>query len=161
MTFTEFDVEDGYDFMTIYDGESTDSPVFPDGNLLTGNLNANLPSFAATNPTGTITVKFNSDNYGKGPGWKANFTCSALGFSQMNADDFKVYPNPVQNQVHITSQLVMQRIEIRDINGKQVLSKKLDAVKNTSCNLESFSKGVYFMTISGKNGSKTVKLIKG
>lgn len=161
MTFTEFNLEGGYDFMSIYNGESTDFPVFPNGNLLTGNLSANLPSFEATNPSGAITVKFNSDYTGSRSGWKANFTCSALGVSRVNADDFTVYPNPAQNQVHITSQHVMQGIDIRDINGKQVLSKKLDGVKNTSCNLESFSNGVYFMTISGKNGTETVKLIKG
>ena len=63
MNFTEFGLEQNYDFMYIYNGPSTSSPLFTNGNGLTGTA---LPgTFTSTHPSGAITVRFVSESCSK------------------------------------------------------------------------------------------------
>ena len=71
--FTSFNLENGFDFLTIYNGNSTAAPVL--ANNLTG---TNLPGqFTAT--TGCLTIKFTSDGSVTAPGWVANIICTPCG----------------------------------------------------------------------------------
>ncbi len=70
LEFVSFDVENGWDFLTIYNGDSTASPVI---GTYTGTA---LPPFAmAINSTGCLTVVFTSDGLINRAGWVANVVC--------------------------------------------------------------------------------------
>ncbi len=74
VSFMEFNVEDqstcNYDWLKIYDGSSTNSP------LLGTFCGTELPgSFTASNPDGALTFAFHSDYSVTRPGWKAEITC--------------------------------------------------------------------------------------
>lgn len=70
LSFTSFDVESNYDFLTIYDGASTSA--------------TQIGSYTGTNSPGTITstgnaitIKFTSDSWTTRDGWEATWTCAS------------------------------------------------------------------------------------
>lgn len=71
ITFTSFNVEANFDFLTIYDGNTTT-------NSLGTYSNANSPNgntFTSTDGSGCLTFVFNSDNSVTGAGWTADISC--------------------------------------------------------------------------------------
>ncbi len=70
VSMLEFEIEANYDFLYIYDGSSTSSPLIS-GSPFTGTT---IPSFIhSTN--GSLTFRFTSDGNTVGKGWKAIVEC--------------------------------------------------------------------------------------
>lgn len=70
LNFVTFDTEDEWDFLFIYDGINSSSPLI---GTYTG---SSLPPKAyATNPQGALTIKFTSDGSETRLGWKADIVC--------------------------------------------------------------------------------------
>ncbi len=61
------------DVLTIYDGDSTTSPVL--GTITNTTMPAGLFEASATNPTGCLTVRFVSNGSGTASGWRAARSC--------------------------------------------------------------------------------------
>ncbi|THF47323.1 T9SS type B sorting domain-containing protein [Flavobacterium supellecticarium] len=74
--FNEFNIENQFDFLTVYDGSSaTGTPI----GTFTGNLNGNLPGpFESSVPGGCITFVFESDGIVTASGWDATVTCGPV-----------------------------------------------------------------------------------
>lgn len=70
-----------------------------------------------------------------------------------------IYPNPTSNVLNIESKTNILNIEIIDINGRSLLSKSQNS-SSTSINVESLSKGVYFVKVSNEKGNFVQKFIK-
>ncbi|HMC96304.1 MAG TPA: CUB domain-containing protein, partial [Flavobacteriales bacterium] len=70
MTFTQFATEANFDFVRVYDGPTTASPLLGtfSGNTIPG-------PFLSSHPTGCLTVNFTSDVSNVGAGYTANLTC--------------------------------------------------------------------------------------
>ena len=70
VTFSEFSTEAGYDFLYIYDGNSTDA-------MLIGTYDGtnNPGTVTATNDAGALTFRFTSDNWTTSSGWAAEVYC--------------------------------------------------------------------------------------
>ncbi len=74
MDFTSFDVEDGYDYLEVYDGNSTSAPLvaaFDNGYPLSG-----IVMSTTTNSSGCLTFVFHSDGSGSHAGWEADINCA-------------------------------------------------------------------------------------
>ncbi|MCR5013416.1 MAG: carboxypeptidase regulatory-like domain-containing protein [Bacteroidales bacterium] len=73
VSFSEFDLENNYDFLEIFNGNSTSAPSFGDfsGSDSPGTVTAN-------NETGALTFKFSSDYSVTHTGWTATVTCSGV-----------------------------------------------------------------------------------
>ncbi len=71
LTFTQFATEAGWDFVTIYNGPSTASPV-----LGTFSGNAIPGPFTSSAVGGCLTLNFTSDGSGVAAGWLGNVTCA-------------------------------------------------------------------------------------
>jgi Peptidase C10 family/Spi protease inhibitor/CUB domain len=72
LTFAVFDLENGYDFLEVYDGASTTATRL---GRYTG---ATLPPvLTASNPTGALTLRFTSDASVVRPGFEAAVSCVA------------------------------------------------------------------------------------
>ena len=71
VTFTSFNTEAGFDFLRIYDGNSTAAPL-----LGTFAGTALPPTFTSTAANGCLTFNFTSDGSVVRAGWTANVTCS-------------------------------------------------------------------------------------
>lgn len=72
LLFTGFDLESGWDFLSIYDGPNTSAALV---GTYTGQ---GLPPLV-TSSTGCLTLRFTSDGSGLGAGWSANISCVACG----------------------------------------------------------------------------------
>ena len=159
MTINSFDLELDFDFMTIYDGESTEAPVFADGFNLSGD---ELPVtfFEATNPEGAITVKFTSDQFVTSPGWDITVGCSVLSTKEFSENDVKIYPNPVDGFLNIVTTQVLDRITIYDINGRILFKKDLNQQFEFKTDFRPFSSGLYLMTLESEGKTLTKRIIK-
>ena len=74
LQFTAFSTQVNVDTMSIYDGADTSAPFLGTyaGAVSPGIIEASDPSI---NPSGCITIVFNSNGTGDGPGWAANISC--------------------------------------------------------------------------------------
>lgn len=70
LNFTTFNTESGYDFVKVYNGSTTASP------LLGTFSGTNLPP-TLTASSGSMLVHFVSDGDGQRPGWSANYTSNS------------------------------------------------------------------------------------
>lgn len=71
--------------------------------------------------------------------------------------DWTVYPNPVLNQIHITSASTGS-LKVLDPNGKVIMQNKLDF--QATINTENWSKGVYLISLSTNQGTIYKRVIK-
>src|SRR5574343_545241 len=71
--FTTFNLENSYDFLYIYDGNSTAAPSL---GAYTGTTGPGTVTASPTNPTGCITFRFTSDGSVQNAGWAATISCS-------------------------------------------------------------------------------------
>jgi subtilisin-like proprotein convertase family protein len=71
VTFNQFSVEDGVDFLTVYNGNSTSAPVLA---ILTGDLSSPL-TFLSDAVNGSLTFQFVSDFSNTNSGWSATINC--------------------------------------------------------------------------------------
>lgn len=160
MSFTEFALEQGYDFMYVYNGPSTSSPLFANGNSLTGN---SLPgTFTSTHSSGAITVRFVSDPAENESGWKANFSCAVLAVEDVNTKDnsINIYPNPAKNMITISSKNALQSFKIYDEAGRLIKSESSLKGRKLEVDISSMQTGNYVVTVETENQKITKKLIK-
>lgn len=75
MVFSSFNTEAGFDFLSVYDGNSTAAPMLPgssfSGTTLPGTLTA-----TTINTSGCLTFRFFSDGGTTRAGWQANISCA-------------------------------------------------------------------------------------
>jgi len=77
-------------------------------------------------------------------------------------DLIKIYPNPVNNQIHIIVKNVKTAtLNVYDVQGKIVYSEKIKN-ENSEIDFTSFSKGFYLFKIIDENGNilKAEKIVK-
>ena len=68
VSFSAFELEDGFDFLTVYNGSNTGAPVL---GTYTGTT---IPGML-TSTTGCLTFEFTSDNSQRRPGFEAILSC--------------------------------------------------------------------------------------
>jgi PKD repeat protein len=162
ITFTAFNTEAGYDFVTIYDGPNTSAPVL---GLYSGITlpNGGLPIVS----TGSaLTVRFNSDGIGTFSGFEASWACSTnVGLAKdQNSANFEVYPNPTSGLVNLRLMNTADddyQVEVTNLLGQSLLVKKisLSDSKEQQLDLSSMAKGVYFIKIRNGKSSGIRKVV--
>lgn len=158
LTFTQFSLEDGYDFMSIKNGPSATSPNFAGGSNLSGDLN--LGSFTSTHATGAITIVFNSDSYLTQSGWEAKFSCTTLGVSDIDKDNASILPNPVKSHFKIEVLDRIESVKLFDTSGKLVKEFDSNAIIKNDYNVSSLKFGNYVILIKTDKETISKKLIK-
>jgi hypothetical protein len=181
ITFTHVNIEstpggngnqDGcYDFLTIYDGPDTLSPVLAQtlcGEESGAGDQPSVPtsilsvgdSFSATNPdNGALTVAVSSDGSSTRSGWVADVTCALLSIDEFAASGFNYYPNPTTGQLSIGAKQTIEAIVLFNILGQQILEIRPNAL-NTTLDLSSLKTGTYIMKSTINGASYTHKVIK-
>src|SRR5690554_27606 len=71
--FTSFELENGWDFLTIYDGNSTSAPTL---GSYTGTAGPGFVAATTSNTSGCLTFVFSSDPSSNYAGWSANIACT-------------------------------------------------------------------------------------
>ena len=159
LTFTEFDLESGSDFMNVFDGTSAGAPRFPGGTQVTGNV---IPGpFQATNAAGAITVRFISNANNNNAGWKATFECVTLGTSE-NALNSKVEVSKTASRgiFAITSNAKILSYQVFDASGKLVKGGEKINASEYKLDLSTYPAGNYVINVVTAKGSVIKKVIR-
>ena len=82
---------------------------------------------------------------------------AGLNISENQSNNVIIYPNPATNIVSIKLQTqVMEHLKISDVKGSIIYTETLQS-NQKQINTSSFAKGMYFITITTKQGAKFVK----
>ncbi|GAA4282195.1 T9SS type A sorting domain-containing protein [Gaetbulibacter aestuarii] len=73
--------------------------------------------------------------------------------------DFKSFPNPAKDFVTISASKNINKFEIYNLVGQQVLNRRIDR-SNTQVNVSSLSKGIYVMRVFIEDAVGSFKIIK-
>ncbi len=157
LTFTQFDLEDEYDFLYIYDGAGiTSTALTPQG--LTGNT---LPEiYTSTAIDGALTLRFSSDQAVNGAGFKILTDClQELGVNNFVNIDFTYYPNPTNGIVNITSKTPISTVNIYNIQGQLLYSNSVDST-DEKVDISQFATGTYFFKLNFEGKEVNFKVLK-
>lgn len=84
----------------------------------------------------------------------------ALSADDFNSTSFSVFPNPTKDIVNIKTSLTIDTVIVYDLSGKQVKSIDGQNLRNNSMDISQLKNGVYFLEVTAKNKSQTIKIIK-
>lgn len=159
LTFTQFDTEQGYDFMNVYDGPSTASPKFAGGNNISGNT---IPGpFQSTHASGAITVTFLSDPAVVGAGWKATFECVTLATDEHHLNSGVIIAKTDSNGIfNITSKNKIISYQVFDASGKLMKSSSKLAGNAEKLDLSQVPRGTYVVSVTTSSETVTKKIIR-
>ena len=96
-------------------------------------------------------------------GAQGNFSISvydaSLGNQEVSDIAFKAYPNPVQNELNITSSEVMDTVQVYNLVGQEVYSTTVNATAAT-LKFSNLPSGPYIVRATANGQIKTIKVIK-
>ncbi len=87
------------------------------------------------------------------------FTTTNLSVDSVNFEGFSYYPNPVKDQLFIKATNTITQVEIYNLLGQVVMSKKVNQL-DTQLNVANLASGSYLMQVRINNSVKTFKLIR-
>lgn len=154
VAFTLFNVEQGADFMNIYNGPDASYPLLA---TLTGNTGS--VQFESTAVDGSLTFEFISNAYTTMQGWVANIRCQTLSLNSNSLVNLHYYPNPTNGLLNISSGDTIERIVVYNVSG-QVLTDKEISGTETQVDIAPFADGVYFFKVSGNGKESNFRIIK-
>ncbi len=139
LSFSSFELEDWYDNLFIYDGDSIDDPL--------------IGSYTDLNSPGTIVssgnsllLEFRSDCGTVAPGWVANYTSTQLGIDNLNDESIVLFPNPATDQLMITNASQDVVVEIIDLTGRTCLRSS-----NSILDVAHLASGKYLVHLQSNN----------
>jgi hypothetical protein len=75
----------------------------------------------------------------------------------------QIYPNPVQDFVNLSIEEDndnLNTVNIHDVNGKLIYSEQIISNQNKVIDTQNWARGVYFVTVNGKNNIQKTKIVK-
>jgi len=87
--------------------------------------------------------------------------------TDFNQPTITAFPIPMKNKLNVNfdgnTNLIggLIKVQLIDIRGTVVFSKKLKYANTIEINTENFSDGIYFLNVSNRDYNKTLKVIKG
>lgn len=159
LEFISFRTEANNDILTIYDGETTSSPIL-------GSFSGTALPPTLYSTTGKMLLVFVSNSSVTDMGWKLKYTTDNVGISENNKDNLlQIYPNPAQKQLNIRNNNSLQgkvRFSILNTMGMQVLQTEriIDTGLESECiDISSLKQGVYFLNAESEKAKFHSKFI--
>jgi len=160
LEFTKLATETDVDRILIYQGDSEH------GQLIAQISGYKIPEHPIVVSGGSMFIWFITDEMNMSSGWEAEYHSWMTDINEYSATQIRVYPNPVQDLVHIemphttNNQYVLQ---IQDMCGKTVLYESVTSdSSNHTLDISAIGSGVYFIYASDNAGivvrEKIIKL---
>ena len=158
LTFNSFDLELDWDYLYLYDGNSTSATDLSNGGF-TGNT---IPGpFESTAADGSLTLKFTSDGFVVTPGYEATVAClnnlGATGFESFI--DFTYAPNPTTGKVSIQSKTAFSQLTVTDVMGQLLMQKSKTSLED-QLDLSGFAAGTYLVSLQFESQKVHFKVVK-
>ncbi|MCF6297632.1 MAG: S8 family serine peptidase [Flavobacteriaceae bacterium] len=83
---------------------------------------------------------------------------TTLSVDKLSRDDFKVYPNPFQEELQFVFPDQLD-VSIYDIIGREVLKQQLNK-QNTKIDTQFLSQGIYILQVKQNGGFRSLKILK-
>lgn len=157
LTFTQFNLEADFDYLTVYDGVGVDGVMW--GSFTGTDISSIIES---TSPDGALTIDFFSDQGVVESGYVANVTClNNLGTDPLgNIIDFTYYPNPTNGIVNIESNTDIEDIKVFNVQG-QLLYQSKNNGPGKQVDVAAFATGTYFFKLNFAGGKQAnFKIVK-
>ena len=158
VTFTEFDMEDGYDIMYVYNGDSNHADLIDRYSWAGAPFEPTVIESTADN--GSLTFVVASNDVGTELGWAADVECvQNLATETVEIENLTWSPNPTTRMVTITSGEVLTNITVYNVAGQLLLQQ---AANDTQAvvNISTLADGVYFFRASNGRASKNFRIVK-
>ena len=157
VTFSAFSLELNYDYLYVYNGNTTSAPLLNLG----GSTGSTIPGpFSSTATDGSLTIKFFSDQGLVDAGFVATTSCTPnLGTNNFQGIDFTYYPNPTNGIVTVNSKAAISSISVYNIAG-QLLYTSLNNDRNATVNIAAFATGTYFFKLKFDEKEVNFKVLK-
>jgi 1,4-alpha-glucan branching enzyme len=75
-------------------------------------------------------------------------------------EEIKIYPNPAQDEINITSSENFTEVQVYSVTGKQIFRQKTGSVNQLKLNIEGSSPGIYLVKVVRNNRVSTLKFVK-
>ena len=166
--FTMFDVEYNsscsYDWLKIFDGPDTSSP------LLGTYCGTDSPGIVlSSDDSGALTFTFHSDGNVNEPGWQALISYEPnVGYTYViDPLDWVVYPNPtddmlyvsLRNNENLTIKVQLRLIDMYGKTIKQIEKMVMPGAKAFELDIHDLPAGIYYMVINDERMIVTEKIV--
>jgi endo-1,4-beta-D-glucanase Y len=82
-----------------------------------------------------------------------------LSVADNNFDNLQVYPNPTKDIFNISSNDIIDNVEVYNMVGQNIFNKK-DIANNINVDFSNYTDGLYLVKIHSDNKVKTIKVVK-
>lgn len=176
VTFTAVDIESTtgtgtiagcWDYLSVYNGPTVDSPVLAAVKCgqpnrapsVASSLLAVGDSFQSTDPSGALTFRFRSDSSVPRAGWVATVSCVTAAVDDVKTSNFMYYPNPTTGILNIKASGKIELVEVYNVVGQKVMTFTPNA-ERSELNFSSLKAGVYLVKSTVNGTVNTTKVIK-
>jgi glucose/arabinose dehydrogenase len=113
-------------------------------------------TFSGSNNFTTFGEDLNGELYVTGGSVLYKIIDTSLATSEFEKNGFSLYPNPAKDTFFIksTTDVLASKVELYDVTGKLLLSKKLEPNSENSISVSDLGKGMYLVAIETANGKK-------
>lgn len=125
----------------------------------------NVEKVEVENAVGTYTIEVT--HKGTLDGGSQNYSLIVSGFDQQDLstndlarEQILVYPNPVNDLLHINNANTINKYELYDIQGRLIKSENLTNQNSFTIDTLSLIRGVYMLNLITENGSFVEKIVK-
>jgi hypothetical protein len=155
VVFSSLNIEDGYDYLLVYNGPDTDAPLL---GVYTGTTPPG--PFQSTAADGSLTFIFISDSYLTASGWRATVSCvTTLGTATNEFTNLAYYPNPTTGLVTIEAGEPFSDVTVYNVAGQLLMHKKVNTDRDVT-DISSYAAGVYFFKVTDGVKEANFRIIK-
>ncbi len=160
LTFTGFDLENGFDSLYIHNGNSTAAPLI-------GGYTGTASPGTVNGTTGALTLHFISDPFVNNAGFTSTWTCvQNTGWEEAAAAAaVAVFPNPSHGEFTVYGLTSPVELEVYNVLGEKIYSHSVPAgplnqpMTHSPINLSETPSGIYFLKLRSGQEARTIKLV--
>ena len=106
-------------------------------------------------------IKVDENNFPEEISEQSNEACvMTMGVEEL-ASSFNIYPNPVENELFIETEMNVEEIAIYDVYGRQTMCQQVNATTSQQVvDVADLKAGVYFVKIVADNGEVVKRFVK-
>lgn len=154
LTFTEFNTEEGSDFVKVYDYST-----------LIGEFSGSDIPDPLTATSGMMFITFTSNSSTTAGGWEAYYEINNVGVEESGTFEYlNVFPNPANDNITVELQTKSTQsinIELMTITGEIIISEssKASGKFTRSIDISKLAQGIYFLKITNEIGIVNKKIV--
>ena len=156
VNFDTFKLEQAYDFLSVYDGATTNAPLI--GTFTGTSIQNQITSTAAD---GSLTFKFDSDETINTAGWIASVECvnAVNSINDNSFSNFSYYPNPATDILNISAGEAITTITVYAVSGQLLFTREVNATQAT-IDISVLANGVYFFKAVNDTKETNFRVVK-